>query len=395
MNRIKLLLIRVLSVSFIILPLILCSFTEDYLIFLKNPGKYNFLSLNEILTESGIAPKKKPPAETILPVQTYNPVVKPQIPEQNVSINVPENNDFSINLLQGSNMIVLKSIKGDSTYNASGSDPQKGLFMFHSAENDTKISFQAVNPDGSAIKNIYYYVLIIKNTILPSSSYSISNNQNNTENSQLSQTQPQQEESTNSNRQSGTFNPSTADSLPDSEAEVLLKNVISSSIYTSTDKENALYKLLDIELKEGSFSNASANIETISDIYKKSLYTARLDSCRKNYNDALKNYFLAFPGDLDTMTNAVLESEGTIAMIGTIDTASLESLISQTKKLSGTNDFYGESIINIAGLYQYIPDIYTSKNLLDSIIKGNFSDRIKNKAVDAENKLDNDFLNYK
>jgi len=410
MNKIKL--IPFSSAAVIALSLMLCSFTQEYLIFIKNLGKYNFISMDNILTESGLSTKIPPQKPLPDAGQTNSPVIEQPLPEENIQISIPGNNDFSINISQDTNMSILKSSKGDSRYNADSSDPGKGLFLFHSGLNDSKIIFQSVNSDGLPVKNINYYVIIIRDkaqapvqgsqtNLPPQQNMSASSAEQSPAVTPGSQQQSgQQDQSgTNSSTNSGTgfsaFYPASADSLPPSEAVSMLSGVLSNSIYDQNDKNLALYKLIDIEIRQGSYSNASASIANVNDPSRKSLYQARLDRAMKNYPDAVKNYFLAFSGDIDTMTNAVLESESAFSSIGAIDRGSIDSLIAQTKKYPGTNNFYAASLINIARLYQYIPDVYAAKGLLDSIISGNYSPAMKGKAQDAENELNNNFLNYR
>jgi flagellar motor component MotA len=128
----------------------------------------------------------------------------------------------------------------------------------------------------------------------------------------------------------------------------------------------------------------------------KALYRARLAKARNNQKEAVRNYISLLGNSSDTTRKTgILELENLLLEMGSADRNLLESLTAETKKFRSDADFYGSSMIRIARIYPYLKDVYKAKEILESVMNGNFSKEVKAEAEKAYEELKKDFLEYR
>ncbi len=396
MKKVSLVFSKVKKVIVLFPLIILTSFTQEHLIYLKNINKASIISLEQILSESGLSikkkegPKKKPDKEITNNAVYENPSKK-RISEVSKQLQIPENQDFSINLSQENSFIILKSVQGSAKYLSDKSNKDKGIFLFHNGNSDSKIQFQSYDTGGALDKNIYYYIkaqLVLTQAVKPVLTTNLMTNN----------IQPSNQTIEAASSNTSAFSPmvdASISGLSPTEAVQELKKMLDSQDVSNNDKETIRYKIVDILIEQRSYTAAQDNVNQIGSAVKKSLYQARLQRARKNYKDSLRNYLNAISGDNETKKASILELESLILEMGTVEKTMIETLLAGTKALANDKRFYGDSMISIARIYQYIPDVYSAKDIFDSIINGDFDSDIKAKAGKYYDELKSDFLEYK
>jgi len=392
----------------ILLGLFFSGCTQEHLIFIKNIDHVKLITIDQIMKESGLKPRKLN-IETNL--KSTNIIKTPQdiqikkiIPEINKIISVPKNEEFSLNMSYGNNLLVLKSIQGDVKYLKDRSNLESGFYLFGSGLIDSKIIFQLYSIDGGILTNFCYYITIkyeqknlVRNTNAP-----ITNN---------IYTEKVQNKVTN-NQISGMIN-STNSSTPvfgESIAKIIvasiqgmspiesineLKKMLVQDDFSIDDKKIIQYKLIDFLLSEKMLNESEKNINEILDIPVKQLYQGRLHLAKKKDREALRYYLLALSGQEEVRKNALLEMEMLALKLGTIDQDLISRLESETDKIKGDKEFYGNSLINIAKIYQYLPNIYKAEELLKTVINGDYPMPVLKKAKKTYDDLKRDFLEYR
>lgn len=378
-------------------------FTQEHLIFFRNLNHVSLFSIDQLLKESGLKinkseGQKKTETNIVVnkPVITETAVKK--IAEIHKQLQIPENNDFSINLPQNNNFVVLKSIQGDTKYLKDNSRQDKGFFLFHSGKTDSKIQFQIINVDGNMQTNIYYYIqlqTVQKQSISSSSVVELSTNQA----SSAPETQPQMEQGTNQSIFPSMVITST-EGLSQESAAGEYRKMLNSANVTPEEKEKIRYKLIDTLIGMKSLTEAQSQIDQVIQPAKKLYYTAKIQQRQLNNKESLRNYLniltgTAVPGDESTIKDTLLGLEDLILGMNSIDKSLLDTIISRTKIYNSDKKFFGTSMINIARIYQFVPDAYAAKDIFESIINGDYDAGIKDSAGKYYKELKNDILDYK
>ncbi len=377
----------------LLLPFISCS--QEHLILVKNIQRLKLLTIQDMLQESGFGKKRLKREiltnQTVQNEATDEKIEKSKVVSYNKQLNIPENQDFSINIKPLNDFIILKSVQGDVQYVKASSQQEKGLFMFHSGKRDSKIQFQQFDVSGALVKNLNYYVKIQAAVSQPSVTVSHSS-------AMASNTNKTGEE----NVQTLTVNPNIStliitsiQGLSPTEALRELRGMLSSSEFTDDDKELIRYKMTEILIEERSFKDAQVQIDALNNKNRKSLYTGKLLMARKNNKEALRYYMDALGGDDETKKTAVIDMEKLILAMGAAEKNLLERLRAETKKFKNDKDFYVNSMIGIARIYQYLPDIYSAKDIYESILNGDYDEDLKEKTRQSYEELKKDFLEYR
>ncbi len=378
---------------FLILSFIVTGCSQEHLIFLKNLRNIKLLTLQDILEESGLSNKKN--REERITNQTGNETVNENIVKNNVeSFNkelvLPSDKDFSIGIKLSNDFVVLKSIQGDAVYIKDSSRQEKGLFLFHSGRKDSKIRFQDFDINGTLIKNLNYFVKIqsvpeetrkpVKTVFSSSSS------------SNLTETNAVVSSSGNTDISSAII--ASIQGLSTTEALHELSKILASPDIQDDEKEVIRYKMTEILISQKSYGQAETQINNMQNQYKKSYYTGKLLMDRKNFKEALRHYLNALGGDDDTRKNSVLDLEKLILSIGAAEKSLIDRLKVETGKYKSDKSFYVASMLGIAKIYQSLPDIYSAKDIYESILNGDYSQDQKDKAKNSYEELKKDFLEY-
>jgi len=370
----------------------LYSCSQEHLIFFKNITRARFISFKDILKESGFLKEKKESVtnkilKKIEPVEEE--VQQQKIPSQSKQIMVPEGKEFSVSLPFQSNFVVLKDVKGDVRYLKESSRPDRGIFMFQSGRKDSKISFQQFNLNGELEKNINYYVkvLLASNQIALQSSSSAK--------SSSSLPPKETEQISNTNTSLSLLITTTLGGLTPSESISELRKMLSSEDFSEDDKEIIRYKLIEILIEQSRFKNAHDEVELLKNRYKKAYYLGEIYFGEKSYKESLRYFIDALNGDDDTKKAAILGAEALILKTGAADKSLIERLASEIKKFKKDKRFYAEAMIGIGRIYQYVPDVYSAKDIYDSIVSGDYDEDIKEKARTYSDELKKEFLDYR
>jgi tetratricopeptide (TPR) repeat protein len=381
---------------------LLTSCTQEHLIYVRNINKnLPLISLDQILTESGLKPKKPDSKKSQMDAgskkQSYLETSVSKIPEYNKEMQIAEDQDFSINLTEDKSFVVLKSVQGDVVYLKDKSEQDKGLFVFHSGKTDSKVLLQVYNVNGDLVKNVNYFIRMKaaqKKAVQESPKIQAGNitaqqaNTNTAAETAAVQT-------VNSNENVSSIVITAIQGLSPTEAANELKKMLASSDISDEDRDAIRYKLMDILIGQKSLAQAQKELEQVNVPAKKALYQGRILRMKKNNNEALKNYLSALSGDDLTKRSAISEIESLLLDMGTVEKSVVERLQNETKQYSGDKDYYAESMIQIGRIYEYLPDIYSAKAIFESIINGSFSEVSKAKARKYYNELKKDFLEYK
>jgi hypothetical protein len=334
---------------------------------------------NKIITQ---IQNKKPPADN-------TPIIKEPLIISPVykSIEMIPGEEFSINIFEKGAILTLKTIEGDIKFLKEKSNPSDGFFLFIGGSQNSSAIFHGYTKAGKLIKK---YIYSIKPLNTPVNAIP----QQTTNQIIIS---PPSDAFTNK----GTaFQLSDAVisslqylSLPE-KIKILYKNIDSSEM-TSADKELLRYHLISLLIDNYNFKDALININLLSDQYRKSLYMARMYDKQKKPLEALKNYYAALNGDDSVKKETLIEMEALYLKQGDIDAGALGKLEAETKRfIQSDPDLYARSMINIARLYQYIHDIYRSKDIFESIIKGSYSKNVLQEAKKYYDELKKNFLEY-
>jgi retron-type reverse transcriptase len=109
----------------------------------------------------------------------------------------------------------------------------------------------------------------------------------------------------------------------------------------------------------------------------------------------MRHYLDALGGDEDTVKRTVIDLEKLILAIGSAEKSMIDRLKTETVKYKSDKEFYVSSMLGIARIYQYLPDIYSAKDIYDSILNGDYSEDQKEKTRKSYEELKKDFLEYR
>ncbi len=374
--------------------LILQGCSQEHLIMMKNLKNIKFITFNDILEESGLLGKKNKPANPTN--QANNEItsennVKSPAGSYNKELVIPENKDFSINMKLTSNFIILKSVQGDVQYQKGLSSQEKGIFLFHSGAKDSKIRFQEFDLSGALTKNLNYYIRI-KPSVKEENFSAVHS-------SSSSVPVISSQENTNiipaGNTNMSSIIIASIEGLSPGEALSELDKMISSTNINDEDRELIRYKKTDILISQGRFNEADREIGNLKNQYKKYYYMGKLLSERKNYKEALRNFMDALGGDDDTKKATILAMEKLVLAMGVAEKNLLDRLKSETNRYKNDKEFYVNSMLGIARIYQYLPDVYSAKDIYEMILNGDYDENLKNKTRHSYDELKKEFLEYR
>ncbi len=380
---------------FIILSFIITGCSQEHLIFMKNLRNIKFLSFQDILEESGLSGKKIK-NENLTNQAEYNVanenIIKNNVESYNKELVLPSDRDFSIGIKLSNDFVILKSIQGDTLYMKDSSKQENGLFLFHSGRKDSKIWFQDFDINGALVKNLNYYIKIksapaeeprkVVKAVSSSSSAGI-----------LPETSSAASSNTNIEISSAII--ASIQGLSPTEALHELSKMLSSPDIRDDEKEVIRYEMVDILISQRSYGEAEREINNMQNQYKKSFYTGKLLMERRNYKEALHYYLNSLSGDNETRKKAVLDIEKLILSIGAAEKGLIERLKTETVRDKSDKEFYVNSMLGIARIYQYLPDIYSAKDIYESILNGDYDREQKDKARHSYDELKKDFLEYR
>ena len=359
------------GIIFGLIFLFLSSCTQEHLILVRNWNRVKLLSLDQILTESGLKKSKQAknsaPADAVSEETNAAPEPAPapkKIASQNKDLLIPVNQDFSIQQSSGTNLLVIKSVQGGVSYLKEKSQPDTGLFYFHTSEKDGKIHFQLYSASGELLKNLYYYVRIKPNPKPAEPAAAVK------------KTPPAAESTTTASAQSSEEDnasapvPSKADisqlivrsiaGMPPNEAIRELNRMLDNPDFSDPDKEVIRYKVIELYLAQTSYTPALAEMEKIQNPARKALYNARYLKARKKYQESLRSYMDSLTGDDSVRRLAIPETENLILTMGTVEKDFIDKLLAETKRFKTDKAFTGTSLVQIAKIYQYLPDVYAA-----------------------------------
>lgn len=366
------------------------SCTQEYLILVRNLDRTQWLSLDDVLHESGLEARTRPvekKPDTVIPDNPLPRETEKVLPSTNIQkrLTVPADQDFSVQIPVDSNFIVLKSVLGGMKHLKDRSDPFNGLFQFHSGTEDGSIEFQTYSPDGKIDRSIVYLVRV--NRKLPSATETANTNAKGRTNDQ-----------TNANVPSPNLSQmilSSIQGLSPTEAARELGKMLDSSEITDNDKEFIRYQLVDIMIAQRNYTPADGQIGLIKSDPVKTLYRARLQRAKGNQKEAVRNYIGLLAAPEETRKKAILELEDLLLEMGSADKGLLDSLQAETAKYKTDKAFYGTSMVRIAKIYPYLQEVYKARDILEKIIAGNYGDDVTADAEEALKSLKRDFLEYK
>ncbi|OHD58510.1 MAG: hypothetical protein A2014_01630 [Spirochaetes bacterium GWF1_49_6] len=334
---------------------------------------------NKIITQ---IQNKKPPVDNTPIVKeplTITPVYK--------SIEMIPGEEFSINIYEKDVLLTLKTVEGDIKFLKDKSNPSDGFFLFLGGNINSSVIFHGYTKTGKLIKKYIYQIKPMGAAVNPQPPQT------------TNQITISPEDTAPTNKGGGFQLSDTVISslqyLSSPEKIKLLYKNIDSTEMSPQDKELLRYHLISILIDNFNFKESLSNINLLSDQYRKSLYMARMFVKQKKPLDALKNYYAALNGDNSVKKEALLEMESLYLKEGDIDAGALAKMEDETKRFIQIDpDFYARSMINIARLYQYIHDIYRSKDIFEGILKGVYSKNVLQEAKKYYDELKKNFLEY-
>lgn len=365
--------------------------TQEYLILARNIDRADFLSLDQVLDESGLDMDEKQTAnKTVVmnPATNQNAFTENVVPIVRIERqrDVSSDEDFSISLSDNTNFIVLKSVQGGVRFLKDKSDLSKSLYLFHSGTNNGVIVFHTADRDGKLNQSITYNVRVsVKAPV-------IENKQPDQKKKTVTNEQPEATPSPNLSQ----MILSSIQGLSPTEAARELGKMMDSADISDSDKEFIRYKLIEIMIDQRNYGQADYQISQITSDPMKNLYRARYAKARGNQKEAVRNYIALLGNSPDAVRKTgILELEDLLLDMGSADKNLIESLSAETKKYKNDPDFTGSSLVRIARIYPYLKDVYTAKDILESVMGGNFSEEIKAEARKAYEELKKDFLEYR
>lgn len=383
------------------------SCSQEMLIYIKNMNRTPFITLDQVLHESGLSKRPDTNRPSVKPLVATNPppadrTVK--VPEAARALSVNPGTDYTIQLKKLPGNWVLKSIQGDSRYLKERSSPGDGLFVFQSGTGDTKISFGLYDEMGAPVSNVSYYItagrkddgkpLSVSNTVKISPDVK----------PRMTATNSGSPADTNSGMETGGATnaggiydliQSAVRGLSPRAAINELERLLESTETSIADKDRIRARLLDLFLAESLFSQAERLLPQLTDEYERYLYQARLANARRKSTDATRFYIMALSGKGMVKKSAVNELSAHLAKVGKADRELLARLEQEADKYKDDREANGESLIRIAQLYPMVMDVYKAENIYRGILNGDYSQSVKNRARTAYDQLKRDFLEYR
>ena len=382
--------------------LLFFSCSQEHLILLKNLTRTKFDPFKQMLADIGLSQQSESTNIQILPdvVKTEQYPVAKKLPVENKIAKVSEGKEITIMVNEPTNFVVLKSIEGDIVYKKENSKEDKGIFVFQAGKSDSKLKFDVIDLDGNQLKKINYFVNVIRKKevsledkkveekLKPKEEKRIKSES--METNQVGQTQ----QFTSIGIKGIIENVVKNSPYPDAVKE--LERMISDEDLESEEKDLVRYALIELLLGRGDYKKAESNIAEIQNKGKKAYYSGKLAFLRKRIQEAYVQLRVAIEkGNVETRKNAILTLLSLLKDNKIIKLDELNELEKEIKKNQSDREFYGNSMIAVAELYIYFKEVYKSESILNSIIEGDFNEKIKANARKVYKELEENFLNYR
>jgi tetratricopeptide (TPR) repeat protein len=387
---------------FFFLLFLLTGCTQEHLIFLKNIRQANIISLDKILEEAGLKPpdSKREPidyermAREQQPREVIRERTPPPTPSSHITLNIPAGEEFSFRVTDDKNtFVVLKSIEGDTSYNAVSSDVSSAFYSFTAGDRNGALKFDVFDLGGNIQKHITYFIRISAPRKPPDKD---------DKPVEVVEIQPGVSKPDVTKPAVSDISPlakSVIASLAGmgyrNKVKTLYENIDSPDISVN-DREILRDKLIDLLIENKNFREAAENIDALADINRRYLHSGRLEKARNRFRDAMRHYTLALNGSGDTKKSAIMELGEMMINEGNVDRNVIDMLVGHSENFKEDEpDFYARSMINIGRLKQFTADIYEARDIFQSIIQGGYSMEIRNLAEKYYDELVKNFLEYR
>ncbi|MGC8765918.1 MAG: tetratricopeptide repeat protein [Brevinematia bacterium] len=375
----------------LIFVIFLASCSQEGLIFIRNFKRVNFNLINQLLLDTGIITNSANTNERIQPdnlEKSELPKIK-KIPTENKITHIPSGTTFTIKIPAETNFVALKSIEGDVVFNSNESKVEAGIYNFSAGTRDGKIRFDILDLDGNLIKRVAYYVSVIQKTTnitvekKPEEKIAVTNVETNV-------VEKKAQMGINGVIQN------IKNNLPYPEAVKEYEKMIASDELTAEEKDVVRNELVELLLKRKNFDKAEKVIKEIENEGRRIFYSGWLNKLKKKENEAYILYRDALEkGDVETKKITLtmmleLLKENKLATLEEVE--EIEKRINSYKQ---DKDYYGRSMIDIAEIYVYFKKVYQSEKILKSIIEGDYSGELKERAKGVYKELKEGFIDYK
>jgi hypothetical protein len=402
--------------------------TQEHLLFLRNLDRAKLVTMDQILKESGLADlrdkRKTAPTNAVdkkvEPVNSEGTDVKAQVFSANRTVSMAAGEEFSLTPPAADGLTVLKNVQGGVTWFRDKSRPEENFYFFRAGATDGKVSFQIHADDGTLLTNWNVFIQVrktansggsvsqaslpITNRIAAPVSESRAVVDNSGGNQPLAADQSSSAESSGA---SSSFAPASAfggiapeitatlRGLSPVEALSELRKMMAAPGFTDADREVIRLKLVETLIKERMLTEAEAAIAQVSDPSVKYYWQGKVARAGKQDRDAMRYYLLSLSGDAEVRKTAIRELESLALSLGVLDVSFADRLQAESDKLKQDQEFYGNSLIDIAKLRMNLKDVYTAEDLLNRVIAGDFSPAVVKRANDAMDELKREFLEYR
>lgn len=382
------------AILFILPFLLLGACTQEHFIFVRNLKTAKLLTMEQVLRDSGLAlaTSTTSTTSTTLPPLRFNPnpTTTTTVPVVSKYLDIPANEEFSINIYEPNKFIVLKKVTGNLTLLSNRSDPDNGFFLFRNGVVNSQAVFYIHGLAGNLQKIIVYKINIPPANGAQSAQTAQSNNLR----SLITNGSSAQNQQVQANIANAII--ASLHGLSMSEQIKTLSNNIAAPDVPQADKDALRYKLLDIYIDQRSFSLADPQIAAIRDPAYKALYQARYNWRKSQYVTSMRYYLQAVDGADPVKRSAVSELAKMLIEYGNVEQTVVNKLRAETEKYKDTDpEFYGRTMLDIGRLYEFLKDVYESEKIYQSVLNGNYSAETKRLADLYYAELKNNFLFYR
>lgn len=380
---------------FLLLTLQAC--TQEHFIFVRNLPSARLLTMDQVLRDAGLLSTSSTTTTTTVRTQqttqtTLRTTTTTTVPTVSKYLDIPANEEFSINIYEPNMFIILKKVTGNLTLLSNRSDPENGFFLFRNGVVNSQATFY-IHELGGKLKKIIVYKINIPPSLQSSTTQTVTQSPTN-----LRSLIPDNGQNQQTTAVVGAANAIilSLQGLSSSEQIKTLTDNINSADVSQADKEILRYKLLDILIDQRSFSLADPQIAALQNVHQKALYQARYYWRKYQYVNAMKSYLQAIEGPDAAKRAAITELAKMLFEYGNVDASIVIKLRSETEKYKDSDpEFYGRAIIDVGRLYEFTRDVYEAEKIYQSVITGNYNAETKRLADLYYTELRNNFLFYR
>jgi len=348
---------------------------QEGFILLRNLDKAEWLTITQMLTESGLAIRENYQTNTVVSRPPTQPPTTPTIPHESRYMTIPANKDFIIQLPGDQTLVSLKSVTG-LTYLKEASNPDQKVFSFRAGTNNGRAIFQYYDLDGNLQKNLTYYFQV-QNTPETNTTFVTT---------RKPQSTPQEETpSTNTTptrrltNQTITWFLSSLQTLPPNEAIKNLENATTDSSFSDSEKEQITYTLIEYYLKQRLFTRASNRIATLQDEGYQAYYTGLYHESLQRFPTALAHLSQALDIGGPVLPQAIIAAERVMLAGGILD-ASLTTRLDTLSASMQNPAQKAQSLVQLAQLYEGLRNLKRARELYQTVIQGDFPTSWKKRA---------------